>query len=188
MTPNVLRLDCFSSPEPAPVEAPPDPEALDRAYQLGLAEGFEQGRSSEIATLTLEIAQLSRQLDATREEAQDGRRAALAALTPILAAILGAVGPRGVLERLQEMLMTELSRLVENAPYKRCTIRCNPDLAAVVQSCVDQIGPAQIRVEEDAGFDGLELSVDGGVIAFDPRIVMARIAARINDLLEENPE
>lgn len=184
MSAALVRLDCFSSTlreEPEPIS----PEALEQAYRLGHADGVEQARATELTDLTAALADLSARISEDQAAMSGHRKDVLTTLTPILQAILETVGPRGALDQLQTMLSAELARLVESAPFRRCTIRCTPGLGDVARHCLGHADPKQIRIEEDADFSGLELSIDGGIVAFDPSIVMGRLSALIGSILEE---
>ena len=166
-----------------PIEVPESPEEV---FQRGYVQGRQAAEDVELAALTDAIQEIAAKLEEDRASSLSQRQQAIRALMPILRAILDTIGPIGERERLETLLTKELSRIVEQAPYRRCTIRCSPDLAARVGDIIAaSADPSLLRIDEDPECQGLDIGLDGGIIAFDATIVMARLRQHISNIFGE---
>lgn len=178
-----LKLDCFSRPEPEPPSA--EPSNSETAFEQGYDEGYQAARSLLAEDLGRQLAQLGSVIEAERQDDQRRRHEILAALAPLLAGIIDAIAPAGAQDRLGRMLETELARLVESAPLKRCTIRCHSDFEDTVLAHAARLDSKLLRIDSSPDFHGVELSADGGIVVFDPRFVTNKIKSMIDTLLSE---
>ncbi|MDN3712466.1 hypothetical protein QWZ10_13190 [Paracoccus cavernae] len=181
MSAAALKLDCFSRPEPE--LQPPEPDDSAAAFERGYATGFEAAQSLIAENLARQLGQLGEQLEQERQDDLRRRRDILGAITPLLGGIIDVLGPAGARDQLGAMLTTELARLVESAPLKRCTIRCHSEFEDTVQAHAESYDGKMLRIESGPDFEGVELSVDGGIIVFDPRFATNKIKSMIENLL-----
>ncbi len=158
-----------------------DRDALDRAHAEGLAAGLARSHDDQMRHLG---AGLERLAVALAEDAQ--RRAALraeavAALSPILDAILDNLAPAADSARLRDALTAELERLAQKAAPLRARIACSDRLKGLVQQCLADAGIEGIELEP-SDMDRISLSLEGGRIEFCPDRLGRDMRALISEI------
>lgn len=180
MTSAALRLESFGSfagRNPIPVSA----TDLEQAYHEGHERGLNEGREASLDALTAELTRMSQALQLLEGDQQRIRQEALSSVAPALALIIDLLGPAGARERLLAALQHELGRLVASGDPGTLRIRCAPDLRPDIQDCVQRAG-LRAGFEEGPEASGIELSIDGGTISFDPLRPVAELRSIIDEL------
>ncbi len=186
MSAAIIKLERFADQTPTDLPEKISAELLEQAFLSGFQNGQEIAKQSKLAELSHHISELCLRLEDERNADRQRRRDMLNELVPILGAILETIGPIGLESRLEVALRAELDRLVDNAPYKRCTIRCSPDLSEVIARAAGPYDPKALRIVEDPDCTAVEIAVDGGFIVFDQKIVARKLAELIHSITSKD--
>ena len=181
MSAAALKLECFT--RPVPETDPPLQDEGDPGYDQGYADGYQAARNRMADELAQQLAEFGTKIEAERRDDLNRRQEILASVIPLVSGIVDLIGPAGARDQLDALLVRELTRLVESAPLKRCTIRCHSTFEEAVLGHAAHYDSKLIRVDSSPDFEGVELSVDGGIIIFDPRFVTTKIKSLIDNLL-----
>lgn len=178
-----IKLESFAPARQSQPVATFSREELDRAYADGLAEGCAQRDSEESGRLMAALELLSQALSDDEARRDNLRKAAVAALFPLVSEIVDAFAPATASERLERALSDELERLAQTAPPVRARIACSEKLRGLVESCISKSGMDQIEVELVES-DRVSVSLTGGSIEFSQE----KIARQVRELIDEIKE
>ncbi|WP_235754959.1 hypothetical protein [Paracoccus salsus] len=158
---------------------------LQQAYADGVAEGQARSEDEQMRNLKAGLTRLASALsdDAQRRDAL--RQEAVAALSPIIDAIIEGLAPAAESQRLEEALRGELVRLAQMATPLRASIACSDRLQALVERCLAESGIKGIDLTISDS-DKISLSLQGGRIEFAPDKTAQDIRALIAELKEED--
>ena len=159
--------------------------ALDEAYTRGMADGRVAQRDDDLVALSEALQHLAEELAAHEIRRAELRHEAVVALSPLLSAIVDAVAPSGVAQRLERDLLAELERLAGQVPPTTCRIACPPALRDLVERCVDQAGLTAVEIVEQPLGDSLQLSLQGGHIEFSQERLTRSLRQLIAEIQED---
>ncbi|MDO5704163.1 MAG: hypothetical protein Q4G49_03700 [Paracoccus sp. (in: a-proteobacteria)] len=186
MSQPVIKLESFSpAANMARVAASAARAALDDAYARGMADGRAARQESETVALTAALRELSQQITGDEVRRTALRHEAVAALSPILTAMLDAVAPLGTAQRLEQDLVTELSRLAQQVSPMICHITCAPALRALVERCASEAGLTGIEITEQPLGRSVKLNITGGHIEFSHDQVVQSVRRLIAEIQED---
>lgn len=184
MTLALYKLESFSG---AGKRAEPmfGKDQIDQAFANGLSEGLARKDDEQLRHLAAGLERLSRAL-----AEDDARRAALrddavAALAPILDAIIDNLAPAAESHRLEAALRGELARLAQLSTPLRARIACCHRLRGMVERCLAETGLDAIELTE-AETDRISLSLQGGRIEISPDQIAQDIRALISELKKDD--
>ena len=185
MTPAVIKLESFSAARRQP-EPSFDRADLEAARAEGLAQGLARRDSEQLQGLRAGLDRLAQAMvdDAARRHAI--RSEAVAALAPVLSAILDALTPAAASQRLERSLLAELERLADQTPPLCADLICGPDLRPMVERCIQQSGLQNIRIEERSDAT-VSLNLQGGRIEFSQDSMTRQIRALIEEIKQDTP-
>lgn len=185
MSAALLRLERFDEPRPPVPVARFGPQDLQAAFERGMQQGRDEARDEQAGRLCRELAGLQAALtdQAADQTLQHAR--ALAAMRPLLEALFEGILPPVAQGRLCSALLTELERLAGTVTPACGRIRCAPELAPFVATCMALTGLDRLELEDGAPAGTVELSVLGGTIALDRGAVTDSLRALVNEFLED---
>lgn len=182
----VIKLESFSpAANMARVAASAARAALDDAYARGLADGRADRQESETVALTAALRELSQQIADHDTQRAALRQEAVTALSPILTAMLDAVAPLGMAQRLEQDLITELSRLAQQTPPMICHITCAPALRTLVERCASEAGLTGIEITEQPLEQSVNVQIAGGHIEFSHDQIVQSVRRLIAEIQED---
>lgn len=186
MTATAIKLERFGEvPVGGGSDARTEEEAR-RAYQQGFQAGETHARNQALTALLVEITAMSRQLHENEEELRKAHDETLRGVLPLFDAILDMAAPIALRERLRDALLAELHRLSRNRSPLRCTIHCNPAIAADVQRIIAELDATNIEIgtaEQD--ISRIRILVDGGTILINPAAATANARRLIGFIIGE---
>lgn len=162
-----------------------DKGALERAFADGLAEGLARKDDEQMRNLGAGLDRLARAVGDDEQRRAALRDEAVAALSPILDAILDNLAPAAQSRRLETELTGELTRLAQMAAPLRARISCSERLRGLVERCLAESGIDGIELTETPT-DRISLSLHGGRIEFSTDRVAWDIRALISELKEDD--
>lgn len=185
MTLAMFKLESFSAARGGhAAEAVFSREAVDQAYASGVADGQARKEDEQMRHLGAGLDRLSRALADDEARRATLRAEAVAALAPILDAILDSLTPAHDSRRLEQALRDELGRLAQLATPLRARIACSPQLRSLTERLLAEAGLEGIELGETDS-DRISLSIQGGRIELSPEQVARDIRALVSELNEE---
>lgn len=186
MTAAMFRLESFSGSQHATsAEATRLREAVDHAYASGFSDGMARKEDDQLRSLSAGLDRLSRALCDDEARLAVIRREAVAALAPILEAIVDSMAPASASRRLEAALRDELARLARMSAPLQAHISCGAQLRLMAERCVAESGLAGIELTDSAS-DRISLSLRGGRIELSPDEITQGIRALIAELKEDD--
>lgn len=187
MTLALFKLESFSAAQAGPAaQALYGQEAIDHAFAEGVASGLARREDDELRNLGAGLERLSRALGEDAERRTVLRNEAVAALAPILEAIVDSMAPADRSRQLESALQDELARLARLSSPLRARIACGPRLRGMIERCCAEAGIGEIDLT-DTGSDRISLSLQGGRIELSPEKIAQDIRALISELKEDDP-
>lgn len=181
-----IRLESFSQSTALDTTTEEPFYNEEEAFQRGFSAGEKQAHSVTLNDLIKSLNSVNEKLIEEALEQKKIRRNILSSLSPILKGILEIISPISIKEKLDQVISQEMARLIEAAPYKRCIIKCQLDLSDIVSAHLKLYDTSLIRVDATPDFSGVEVSTDGGTVAFDPVAVLENISRLINEITLED--
>ncbi|MDO5632027.1 MAG: hypothetical protein Q4G22_09325 [Paracoccus sp. (in: a-proteobacteria)] len=186
MSLSVLKLESFTPVgSMSRVAAAAARAALDEAYQRGVVDGRSAQHNSETAALTAALQEMAQQIAADETRRTELRREAVAALAPILSAMLDAIVPIGTARRLEQDLVGELTRLARQTPPVVCQVACSSEMRPMVERCAADAGMTAIDIIEQPLGQSLHLNLSGGHIEFSQDQVVQSVRRLIAEIQED---
>lgn len=186
MTLAMFKLESFTAPQAGQAtEMVYGQDAIDRAYAEGLASGLARKDDDELRNLGSGLERLGRALGDDAERRAALRNEAVAALAPILDAIVDSLAPADRSRQLEAALRDELSRLARMSSPLRARVACGQRLRELVEHCCAETGIEGVDLV-DADSDRISLSLQGGRIDLSPEKIAQDIRALISELKEDD--
>lgn len=187
-----LRLEDFAETvEPSELATPPDEERDEALRQSAYEEGYAAGW--EDATTACSDARAEREADAARSlqalslTREEGQRAALLSLEPLLREMLTSLLPEIARATLVPRVIEALMPLAEATLGGAVSVRVAPDIRDPVERLLPTLARnLNVRIEEDAGLpDGsVRLAAGPREAQVDLASAMAEIAAAVSDFFD----
>ncbi|MCQ0971047.1 hypothetical protein MLD63_11500 [Paracoccus sp. TK19116] len=162
-------------------------EDLARARNEGFRAGEQAGRSEDVAAMTHAIDTLSRSLADDSVRAAACRAETVAALAPVLDAIVDIFAEAGPARRMREDLQAELARLAGGTLVAPLAIAGPAALQEMVLAIASQVGLERMTYTPTSDKAGITLTPGTGRIEFSQDRAVAEIRRLIAELQEEAP-
>lgn len=181
----VLQLERFDRPEALLPEPCHFTQAdLDAAWAEGHAAGTASAQDSAADRLTAAIAGLGAQLDEATGHASAESRRAVAALGPVVSALIEGIMPALARARLESALLSELMQLSTAVSPLSAAIRCGSDLAPFVTACAARAGIETLRIDAGGPPGTVEIDLLGGSITWDSAAITRQLGDLVREIME----
>ena len=182
MTAPALRLESFASRQP-PARNLTEAD-LAKAWQDGRDHALQTATVTGLARLADEIRQLSDAMTRLDAERAHARAEVIAAVGPVLTALVDILGPVCLRERLIAEILSEVATLQQGGGPDQIALHCPPDLAPVLKDRLAQVAcRATVIVDERLTEATVELRAASGHTRLEPDRMLSRVRAILDEFL-----
>lgn len=173
---DILHLQDFSAPEPAPTQAISDAE-LEQAY----ADGVAAGRAAAEAERAMVDQSLASQLEAHAFTFAEARRDTFQQLEPLMQAIAAQLVPRLAKASLTARLAETLLAFAEDSVDAALTVRVHPDHKEAITQALVSHDMTHVTCSADPGLrqDALEFGNNRFEAVIDLEAMIAEFTAAV---------
>lgn len=146
MTNSGLKLERFLSPDPVGRSKDFDMTLLQRSYDLGVRDGIESSRRIAEIELTDSLRGISSSIVASNDCMRPSLSDTLGVFRLVIQSMLESFSISRLDDRISEMIIAEISSILDKEERGCCEITCNQSMRAFLENAIEQHGVGNLSI------------------------------------------